>query len=292
MAITGNFTDFSLPELFLFLEQGHKSGLLYIGFLPENNKHCPTQVNYFWLYQGRVVAAADRLDQQGLTLMISQRGWISERVISRVVQICPNNTPMGLCLKSQGLLQPEQLKLLFNTQVVRQVSTLLEIKDGLFTFDPTAILPTAEMTGISMSATEVTLTSLRSLRNWSALTDKLPDPTSGLSCAVGKQPDVPLNAQESQVWEFVNGNIPLKKIATNLKIPVETVQQIAFRLIVIGLAEEQFMVASPSGFAAEELIPATSLPELAPVASSQEPVVSQSFLKNLVGFLRGNTKSA
>lgn len=181
MAITGNFSDFSLPELFLFLEQGHKSGLLYIGFLPENNKHSPTQVNYFWLYQGRVVAAADRLDQQGLTLMIAQRGWISERVISRVVQICPSNTPMGLCLKSQGLLQPEQLKLLFNTQVVRQVSSLLEIKDGLFTFDPTATLPTAEMTGISMSATEVTLMSLRTLRDWKALADKLPDPASGLS---------------------------------------------------------------------------------------------------------------
>ena len=62
--------------------------------------------------------------------MITQRGWISERVISRVTQISSSsiNTPLGLFLKSQGMLQPEQLKLLFNTQVLRPVCTLFQIQ--------------------------------------------------------------------------------------------------------------------------------------------------------------------
>ncbi|MHC5828117.1 MAG: DUF4388 domain-containing protein, partial [Nostoc sp.] len=151
--------------------------------------------------------------------------------------------PMGLCLKSQGLLQPEQLKLLFNTQVLRQVCALFQIKDALFTFDSTAKLPLAEMTGLSMSATEVILLGLRALRDWTALGDKLPDCTSGLSSLITKQPQIPLDAQESQVWEFVNGHISLENIANQLRISVETVQQIGFRLIVVGLAEEHFMVA-------------------------------------------------
>lgn len=58
MAITGNFADFSLPELFQFLEQGHKTGLLYIGFLPKESENSTTQVYYIWLHQGRVIAAS------------------------------------------------------------------------------------------------------------------------------------------------------------------------------------------------------------------------------------------
>ncbi|AFZ59550.1 DUF4388 domain-containing protein [Anabaena cylindrica FACHB-243] len=303
MTITGNFADFSLPELLQFLDQGKKTGLLYIEFLPDADKS-KKQVYYIWLHQGRVVSAADRLDQQGLTLMIAQRGWISERVISRVTQIssCFINSPLGLCLKSQGLVQPEQLKLLFNSQVLRPVCSLFQVKDALFKFEPTSSLPLGEMTGLSMSATEVILIGLRALRDWTALEEKLPDPTSGLSGLMVKQPKMQLNAQEWQVWEFVNGQVSLQHIANQLTIPIKTVQQIAFRLIVVGLAEEYFMVAATPTFTLEEPLSAAT-----PVVTFPEPVqefvpatksiekpaekssVSQSFLKNLVGFLRSKT---
>ncbi|MDB9305922.1 MULTISPECIES: DUF4388 domain-containing protein [Cyanophyceae] len=282
MAITGNFTDFSLPELLHFLDHGKKTGLLAIELPSANSK---IQHYYIWLHQGRVIAAADRLDEKGLTLMIAQRGWISERVISRVTQICPTfiNTPLGLSLKSQGLLEAEQLKQLFKTQVIRQISSLFQAEDGSFTFKPTTNLPIAEMTGLSMSATEVILMGLRSLRNWTALADKLPDATSGLSSLIAKQPQIQLNAQEWQLWEFVNGEISLHNIATHLRVSVETVQQIAFRLIVVGLVEEHFMVATSTP-TLENSAPAVSL------ASVKEPpekqTLSQSFFKSLVGFLR------
>ncbi|MGM3307744.1 DUF4388 domain-containing protein [Anabaena sp. WFMT] len=304
MTITGNFADFSLPELLQFLDQGKKTGLLYIEFLPDANENGKKQVYYIWLHQGRVVSAADRLDQQGLTLMIAQRGWISERVISRVTQIssCFINSPLGLCLKSQGLVQPEQLKLLFNSQVLRPVCSLFQVKDALFRFEPTSSLPLGEMTGLSMSATEVILIGLRALRDWTALEEKLPDPTSGLSGLMVKQPKMQLNAQEWQVWEFVNGQVSLQHIANQLTIPIKTVQQIAFRLIVVGLAEEYFMVAATPTFTLEESLstatPVVTFPEpvqeLVPVTKpiekpAEKSSVSQSFLKNLVGFLRSKT---
>ncbi|MBD2625750.1 DUF4388 domain-containing protein [Trichormus variabilis] len=304
MTITGNFTDFSLPELLQFLDQGKKTGLLYIEFLPEGDENRKKQVYYMWLHQGRIVTASDRLDQQGLTSMIAQRGWISERVISRVTQIssCFINSPLGLCLKSQGLVQPEQLKLLFNSQVLRPVCSLFQVKDALFRFEPTSSLPLGEMTGLSMSATEVILIGLRALRDWTALEEKLPDPTSGLSGFMVKQPRMQLNAQEWQVWEFVNGQVSLQHIANQLRIPIATVQQIAFRLIVVGLAEEYFMVAATPTFTVEEPI-STSTPtitfaepvqELVPATKpiekpAEKPPVSQSFLQNLVGFLRNKT---
>ncbi|MEA5574867.1 DUF4388 domain-containing protein [Anabaena sp. UHCC 0451] len=304
MTITGNFADFSLPELLQFLDQGKKTGILYIEFLAEDNDKKKKQVYYIWLHQGRVVAAADRLDQQALTLMIAQRGWISERVISRVTQIsaCFVNSPLGLCLKSQGLLQPEQLKLLFNSQVLRPVCGLFQVKDALFRFEPTPTLPLGEMTGLSMSATEVILIGLRALRDWRALEEKLPDPTSGLSGLMVKQPKLQLNAQEWQVWEFVNGQVSLQYIANQLNLPIVNVQQIAFRLIVVGLAEEYFMVAATPTLTLDESFstptPTITFPEPVPETvpasrliekSPEKPAVSQSFLKNLVGFLRSKT---
>lgn len=291
MSITGNFADFSLPELLHFLDQGKKTGLLNIEFSPEEAVNSTKQVYYIWLHQGRILAGGDRLDEKGLTLMIAQRGWISERVISRVTQIssCFIESPLGLCLKAQGLLEPEQLKLLFHSQVLRPISTLFQIKDGLFRFEPTPKIPLAELTGISMSATEVILMGLRSLRDWKALEDKLPDPTSGLSSLVGKQPQLQLNAQEWQVWEFVNGQVSLQKIASQLRLSVENVQHIAYRLIVVGLAEEYFMAATaPPAPIPEESLPAATFIEPAP-KPVQKPAVSQSFFKNLVGFLRNKT---
>lgn len=303
MTITGNFADFSLPELLQFLDQGKKTGILYIEFNPETNKS-KKQVYYIWLHQGRVIAASDRLDQQGLTSMIAKRGWISERVISRVTHIssCFVNSPLGLCLKSQGLLQPEQLKVLFNGQVLRPVCGLFQVKDALFRFEPTPTLPLGEMTGLSMSATEVILIGLRALKDWSALEEKLPDHTSGLTGLMIKQPKLQLNAQEWQVWEFVNGQVSLEHIANQLNLPVVTVQHIAFRLIVVGLAEEYFMVAAtPNSFDLEESLayPGTTIPFPEPVHNtvsasktknksdkSEKKPVSQSFLQNLVGFLR------
>ncbi|MEA5552476.1 DUF4388 domain-containing protein [Anabaena cylindrica UHCC 0172] len=309
MTITGNFADFSLPELLQFLDQGKKTGILSIEFFSDANENRKKQVCYIWLHQGRVVTAADRLDQQGLTLMIAQRGWISERVISRVTQIssCFINSPLGLCLKSQGLVQAEQLKLLFNSQVLRPVCSLFQVKDALFRFEPTSSLPLGEMTGLSMSATEVILIGLRSLRDWTALEEKLPDPTSGLSGLMVKQPKMQLNAQEWQVWEFVNGQVSLQHIANQLTIPIKTVQQIAFRLIVVGLVEEYFMVATTPTFTLEESADSAAafpepFPEVAPPTKpiakpaekptekpAEKSSVSQSFLKNLVGFLRSKT---
>ena len=290
MSINGNFADFSLPELLQFLDQGKKTGVLHIELSSDKNQPSNKQLYYIWLHQGRVIAASDRLDQQSLTLMIAQRGWVSERVISRVTNIssCFINSPLGLCLKSQGLVQPEQLKLLFNSQVLRPVCALFQIKDGQFRFEPISTLPLREMTGLSMSATEVILIALRALRDWSALAEKLPDPTSGLSGLSTKQPKLQLNAQEWQVWEFANGEVSLEKIANQLNLTVETVLQIAFRLIVIGLAEEHFMVAAASVPMMEQSIP--EIPVIAPVTeTAHKPAVSQSFLKNLVGFLRSKT---
>jgi hypothetical protein len=138
------------------------------------------------------------------------------------------------------------------------------------------------------------LIGLRTLRDWGALTDKLPDPTSGLTSSIHGRPQLKLDAQEWQVWEFADGTVSLSAIAHNLGLPVERVQQIAFRLIVVNIAEEIFLVSTTPA-STKPVIPNIIVNDfpVEPVAVGAEAKagngVSKSFLHNLVGFLKGKT---
>ena len=164
MAFTGYLSKFSLPEIFEFLEQGYKPGLLSIRALKMEQDE-QAQNHFIWLRQGRIVAAANNLDERGLVSMIVRRGWVSESSAIEKFQASGRKMAMGLCLKSQGLLTAEQLTLLFRAQIMGQVSPLFELENGKFDFNFQAAIPPAEMTGLSMLTTEATIKGLRSLRN-------------------------------------------------------------------------------------------------------------------------------
>ena len=135
MAITGHLAEFSLAEIFQFLEQGHKTGLLTITPLPEPTDQQTVRSHYIWFQQGRITAAANRSDGRGLARLISQRGWLGDRAAGRLMKSCDLSVPAGLCFKSQGILQADQLRMLFYIQVMQQVCALFAVEDGWFHFD-------------------------------------------------------------------------------------------------------------------------------------------------------------
>lgn len=285
MAITSCLAEFSLPELFQFLDQGSKTGLLTLRFQADNHNQ-EKRVRHALMHQGRIVAVTNRLDHQCLLAMICQRGWISPEVLREQVNRCPANIPIGLYLKTQGFLQAEQLRLLFHAQVLQQVCGLFRLKDAQFKFDAKATLPTTEMTGLSLSATEATLMGLRVLRDWRSLTDKLPEPTSALSRVVIGKRHLRLDSLEGRVWQMANGTVPLNAIASQLRQSVETIQQTAFRLISVGLVAEVPMIAPArtkvSGEDILESVAVTGNPGHENTGQS----LSTSFVQNLLGFLR------
>src|SRR4028118_1446379 len=161
MSITGYITDFSLLEISQFIERGHRTGLLTFSALPESQARLPS-AHYIWVSQGKLVAAAHQLDHQGLVSLIAQYQWVSDRVVTKLAQFCPPDKPLGLYLKNQGALQAEQLKHLFQVQVLQQVCALSQLKDAHFKFDQDVPLPVLEMTGLSVPTglLEVTLQKL------------------------------------------------------------------------------------------------------------------------------------
>lgn len=152
MSITAFLTEFSIPEILQLIEKGHKTGLLTIR-LKSVSQASKSSVHYIWVNQGCLVAAAMQLDQQGLVKLIEERQWVSDRVFDKLIHwCCPISEPMGMYLKSQGVLRIEQLKELFYLQVLQPVSTLFQLKDGILKFDQNVPIPTREMTGLSISA--------------------------------------------------------------------------------------------------------------------------------------------
>lgn len=151
MCTTGSLSDFSLPEILQFIEQGRKTGLLTVRALSESPTS-KTSVHYIWVEHGCIVAAANSLDEQGLVRLIEQRQWVSDRVIYKLAQLCPTDKSLGKYLFDQGVLRAEQLKQLFLTQIRQQVCTLFNLQDGEFQFEQNVSLPRLELTGLSVSA--------------------------------------------------------------------------------------------------------------------------------------------
>jgi hypothetical protein len=218
--------------------------------------------------------------------LIEQRGWLNDEIRPEVDRLVQANVPLGLNLKSMGILQPDQLKLLFSIQVLRQVCSLFQVETGQFRFDAKTDLPKAEMTGLSLPATETTLMGLRSLKDWKNLQSKLPEPNSTLFNLVSGQPSVRLDASETQVWGLADGSINLKKIAEQFQLPILKVQQIAFRLIVVGLVEEVPEIDSGMANKADDAKAIATDANVQAVNKSERTEISNSFLQSLVGFLQ------
>lgn len=123
---------------------------------PRHIQHFPN--HYIWFAQGQIVAGANRFDGKGLISLIRRDQWVSDRVLSKLLQRCSlNHQPLGLWLKNQGVLDSAQLEQIFQIQIVEQIAPLFQVKDAQFKFELKAVLPALEMTGLSISATQATM---------------------------------------------------------------------------------------------------------------------------------------
>jgi hypothetical protein len=159
MSTQGSLTDFSLLEILQFIENGKRTGLLTLSTLSVS-KTTPASVYYIWVYRGHLVAVANQLDSLGLVELISQQQWVSERVVTKLAQLCPIDQPLGLYLLNQGVLNASQLKQLFFLQVLQQFESLFQLDEAQFRFDPNALLPRQEMTGLSVSPRSLKLVTI------------------------------------------------------------------------------------------------------------------------------------
>ncbi len=281
MSLAGYLSEYSLAEIFHFVQDGNKTGLLWIEAELESDR--TTGANYYLAFQaGRIMSVATQhgVEHGGLLSMIEKRRWLTaEQIKSLEIQLSFLPQPLGTYLKSRNLLNTEQLTLLFNAQVVSATCKLFEIQQGKFKFDPKASLVYGEMTGLSLPAKEIALLGLRMLKDWSGLSRKLPDPAVAIQRLTPEPQGIRLDSHEWQVWQLALGELSIAKIAEKLNLSIVKVQQIGFRLSAIGLVQEVSAEVSQP--------PADKVMELPKsIINSNAAPISASFLGNLMGFLK------
>jgi Domain of unknown function (DUF4388) len=280
VSLAGYLSEYSLSEIFRFVQEGHKTGLLWI----EADRSTMLTVNssyYISFQSGRIVSITNGLKNQSLIEMIEQRKWLSPEWMPIIeAQLDDLVQPLGTQLKVYNLVSSDRLKLLFNSQVISNISKIFKIQQGRFKFNPKTPLAYSEMTGLSLTATEGALLGLRVLQDWSGLTAKLPAADSALQ-RLSLQAGLRLDSQEWQIWQVALGDLSISKIAKNLGLSVEKVQQIGFRLTSCGLVQEvSIEPKQPS-------IDNINLPTQTGVGSGNPSApISASFLSNLMGFLK------
>jgi hypothetical protein len=284
MSLAGYLSEYSLAEIFHFVQEGNKTGLLSIE--PELGLNRSLSGTYYLSFEsGRIMSVTNGhgSEHQALLKMMQQRRWLSpEQVIRVQTQINFLRQPLGTYLKSLNIIDTEQLTLLFNSQVIATTCKLFEIHHGEFKFDPQASLIYGDMTGLSLTAQEVALLGLRMLKDWSGLTAKLPDPELALQRLFAEPAGLRLDSQESQVWNLALGEMSISKIAAKLGLEIARVQQICFRLSSIGLVHE--VSVEPSQPQIDKMM---DVPKPVCVGGGNATVpVSASFLSNLMGFLK------
>jgi Domain of unknown function (DUF4388) len=238
MTLTGYLSAYSLAEILNFIDREKRTGLLSIS--PDNTTlTIEVKPHYLWFENGRIMAVTFGLNGQELLAAIGQRKLIPTREID-LLQTQSNRLtqPLGTYLRSRGLLNLEQLKLLFNSQVIAPICRLFELSNGKFEFDPQKIYNYAEMTEISITAQEMGLLGLRVLKNWSGLSAKLPQANYALQRLLAKPPDFRLDRYESELFKLADGETQLTKLAHRMGLPVEIVQQASFRLSAFELVRQ------------------------------------------------------
>jgi Domain of unknown function (DUF4388) len=280
MTLTGYLSEYSLAEVFNFIHQGNRTGLLSISRdIPPVEP--PTNPHYLWFETGRIIAVSTALDGQGLLKAIFQRKLVPAEQIEQLrTQSQKLNEPLGFHLKSRNLLTAEQLKLLFNSQAIAIVCKLFELSNARFHFDPSILPYNAEMTGISMPAQEIGLLGLRVLRNWDSLSEKLPNPQYAIQRLSLEEPSFRLDRHELELWKLADGETSLDKLTALMNMSIEALQKTAYRLIIFGLVQE-----IPVEVIQPPIDRNMVVPELLPIRQVRN-TVSTSFLGNLIGFLK------
>jgi hypothetical protein len=290
MSLTGYLSEYSLAEIFNFVQDGNKTGVLSIE--PDCTLELSLCDRYCISFQGgRIMSIVNGKDrtQNGLIGMMAQRQWLLPSQVAELEnKLSSLQQPLGIYLKSQQAIDVDRLRLIFNSQVIANVCKLfVEVHQGHFNFDPKASLAHAEMTGLSLTAKQAILMGLRLRKDWSSLLSKLPAPESTIKRLSPEPIGVMLERQELQVWDLAVGEMSIVKIGRNLGLETIRVQQISFLLIVTGLVKEiaAIPVKPPREQEREVLLP---IEPVVTANNNANPRLSTSFLSNLMGFLKRN----
>ncbi|WP_190804437.1 DUF4388 domain-containing protein [Leptolyngbya sp. FACHB-261] len=297
MPVCGDLKDYQFTQLVQLLDRGVKTGRLAVQ-LPQ----APQPTLLIWFREGHVVASTVQGEPSALVKLMAQRCLIHQHQVGLLRQLARSSVPLGMALKTEGILLPEHLQLLFSLQLRNSFNRLLSASAGWFRFEERQAAPRSELTGLSLRGREALVLGLRQLQDWQALQHQLLAPGAVVRLKPASNPSLRLNSLERQVLQQLDPCCQVSELERRMPVSGQQIRQAIFRLQVLDLVQEDFArsIHSPKPLVLPGMPPDLPVPcvedrqGLASVPGNEPGSTSQSeqgeqvpILRAFVDFLKG-----
>ncbi|HEY9828753.1 MAG TPA: DUF4388 domain-containing protein [Stenomitos sp.] len=288
MAMLGDLSDFSLPDILQMFERAEKTGQLSIW--------SPLGIYRIWFHQGRIISAIAPDEQHKLKQLLNDHASINPSILTSLSATSPLSEPLGNLLRKRELITPASLAQVFRLQIKAGLYALFALKSGQFRFAANVPLPYEEMTGLSKGALEVAMEGLRQMEVLDQAAQELPQHDSTFIRLATELPLLKLSSLEWSIWDCISPDKSLQKIALQVGADVLEVRKVCLRLMQIGLIEEvtsvTISVEAPTAAPAENLhpqrwsLPSASTHPQADTADLAKTAINPGLLNRLASVLK------
>ncbi len=170
MALKGNLSDFSLPDVFQLIQLSRKTGVLRISRAGSEGT--------IWFREGEVFFATSDWRHDLLGQRLVAEGRITANALARALAVReaepPGGRRLGAILVEEGYLTQSTLETFVQEQIQDTIFDLMRWDDGAFFFEPLDEIPPDEDIGLSVSIENIVMEGSRRLEEWNRIRRKIP----------------------------------------------------------------------------------------------------------------------
>jgi hypothetical protein len=163
MEITGTLSEFPLQNLLQLLDQRNATGCLVLSSSSNNcaeSYPCTESYSYnhlIWFEHGHIISTQKGNHKKDIYTLAVREEMLSPFLVKRLREEAPEEIAAGLYLEEQGILDFDQLRSIFFSEVVCLIQSLCLQENAVFYFLSTTDLPRNAMTGFRIPASRVVI---------------------------------------------------------------------------------------------------------------------------------------
>ena len=235
MALRGNLSDFSLPDVFQLVQLSRKTGVLRI--------HKDGAEGSVWFREGDVFFAQSNWHRELLGHRLVAAGRITTAALAKALEIRRNEPTggrrLGAILVDEGYISQNVLEAFVQEQIQDTIFDLMRWDTGHFDFE---VLPEAvdEDIGLTVSIENIVMEGSRRIEEWNRIRKKVPstDMVFKMATAPGEGTfEIALKPTEWNLLLKMDGTRTVGELASSLGKTDFEVARIIYGLFSAGLLE-------------------------------------------------------
>ena len=233
MVLSGNLSDFGLPEVFELMRLSRKTGVLRVQRTDAEGS--------IWLREGEVFFATSDWRRELLGQRLVAGGKITAGALERTLAIRESEPVggrrLGTILVDEGYLSPRALEGFVQEQIQDTIFDLMRWEEGTFFFEPLAETPADEDIGLSVSAVSIVVEGTRRIEEWKRIRRRIPSGSVVYRMTAGTGQEVSLTPSEWRLLTAIDGIRPVAELAAETGSTDFDVGRSLCRLLAAGLLE-------------------------------------------------------